>query len=99
LVIAAALALIKATVTDRRQAGKGRKRYSGRHQMRQLVQCAGRRLWLHIDLLADETTGKLIPRGKLSQSVLERAKAHLDNGDLRAAAVSPNHTPLNGMWL
>jgi len=43
--------------------------------------------WLHKELLADETTGKLIPKCKPSQSDLERAKNHLDNGDLMAAAV------------
>jgi energy-coupling factor transporter ATP-binding protein EcfA2 len=43
--------------------------------------------WLHRELLADETSGKLIPRGKLSQADLERAKAHLKDGDLMAAAV------------
>jgi hypothetical protein len=43
--------------------------------------------WLHRELLADETTGKLIPRTKPSQSDLKRAKTHLDNGDLMAAAV------------
>lgn len=43
--------------------------------------------WLHKELLADETTGKLIPRGKPSRSDLERARTHLGNGDLMAAAV------------
>lgn len=43
--------------------------------------------WLHKELLADETTGRLIPRGKSSQADLERARFHLNNGDLMAAAV------------
>lgn len=43
--------------------------------------------WLHTELLADETTGKLIPRQKPSQADLEQARRHLDNGDLMAAAV------------
>lgn len=43
--------------------------------------------WLHRELLADETTGKLIPKQKPSKSDLESAKAYLANGDLKAAAV------------
>ena len=43
--------------------------------------------WLHKELIADEDTGHLIPRQKPSQSDLERAKKHLGNGDLKAAAV------------
>jgi energy-coupling factor transporter ATP-binding protein EcfA2 len=43
--------------------------------------------WLHHELLADEDTGKLIPRQKPSESDLERARIHHKNGDLRAAAV------------
>lgn len=43
--------------------------------------------WLHRELLADESTGKLIPRQQSSQSDLARAKSHLANGDLMAAAV------------
>jgi len=43
--------------------------------------------WLHRELLADEETDKLIPRQKSSESDLERARAHLNNGDLMAAAV------------
>lgn len=43
--------------------------------------------WLHQELLADETTGKLIPRLKPSQSDLELAQIHLSNGDVMAAAV------------
>jgi energy-coupling factor transporter ATP-binding protein EcfA2 len=43
--------------------------------------------WLHKELIADETTGKLIPRPKASQFDLGRAKVHLDNGDLMAAGV------------
>jgi energy-coupling factor transporter ATP-binding protein EcfA2 len=43
--------------------------------------------WLHRELLADESTGKLLPRQKPSQSDLGIANKHLANGDLRAAAV------------
>lgn len=43
--------------------------------------------WLHKDLIADETSGKLIPRNKPSVSDLEKARTHLQNGDLPAAAV------------
>jgi energy-coupling factor transporter ATP-binding protein EcfA2 len=43
--------------------------------------------WLHRELLADETTGKLIPKEKPSRSDIENAKVHLANGDLKAAAV------------
>lgn len=43
--------------------------------------------WLHRELLADESSGKLIPRGKSSESDVERAKSHLKAGDLMAAAV------------
>jgi energy-coupling factor transporter ATP-binding protein EcfA2 len=43
--------------------------------------------WLHRELLADEQSGKLIPRQKPSQSDLQRAQTHLNNGDLMAAAV------------
>jgi hypothetical protein len=43
--------------------------------------------WLHYELLADEDTGKLIPRLESCESDLERAKAHLANRDLMAAAV------------
>src|SRR5439155_12598993 len=43
--------------------------------------------WLHWELIADEDTGHLIPRQRSSQSDLERAKEHLNNGDLKAAAV------------
>jgi len=43
--------------------------------------------WMHKELLADETTGKLIPTCKPSQSDLELAKSHLDHGELMAAAV------------
>lgn len=43
--------------------------------------------WLHKELLTDETTGKLIPKQKSSESDIERAKKHLGNGDLKAAAV------------
>jgi len=43
--------------------------------------------WLHRELLADEDTGTLIPKLKSSQKDLKIAKDHLDNGDLKAAAV------------
>lgn len=43
--------------------------------------------WLHKELLTDEGTGKLIPKCKPSQSDLQRAKTHLENGDLMASAV------------
>jgi len=43
--------------------------------------------WLHRELIADESTGRLIPRQKPSESELERARKHLANGDLQAAAV------------
>ena len=43
--------------------------------------------WLHRELLADETTGKLIPKQKPSVSDLQSAKKHLSDGDLQAAAV------------
>lgn len=43
--------------------------------------------WLHKELIADEDTGHLIPKQKSSESDLERAKLHLGNGDLKAAAV------------
>src|SRR5207245_1272605 len=44
--------------------------------------------WLHRELIADEITGRLIPRQKSSKSDLELAKVHLHNGDLQAAAVA-----------
>lgn len=43
--------------------------------------------WLHRELLADEDTGSLIPKLRASEADLARAKLHLDNGDLKAAAV------------
>lgn len=43
--------------------------------------------WLHSELIADEGTGHLIPRYKSSEDDIERAKKHLSNGDLKAAAV------------
>ncbi|MFP4351219.1 MAG: AAA family ATPase [Puniceicoccaceae bacterium] len=43
--------------------------------------------WIHKELLADEDTGVLIPRLCASESDLERARVHLRNGDLKAAAV------------
>jgi len=41
--------------------------------------------WLHYELLADESTGMLMPMGKPSKSDLDRAKAYLGSGDLKAA--------------
>ena len=43
--------------------------------------------WIHKELLADESSGKLIPKWRPCKSDIETAKAHLDNGDLKAAAV------------
>ena len=43
--------------------------------------------WVHHELLADESSGQLIPRLKPSKTDLDRAKDHLTNGDLRAAGV------------
>lgn len=43
--------------------------------------------WLHKELFADEDTGHLIPKLRAAQSDLERAKVHLTNNDLKAAAV------------
>lgn len=43
--------------------------------------------WLHRELLADETSGNLIPRLKSSSGDLETARKHLNEGDLKAAAV------------
>lgn len=43
--------------------------------------------WLHKELIADETTGKLIPRHRSFKSDLARAQLHLDNDDLKAAGV------------
>jgi energy-coupling factor transporter ATP-binding protein EcfA2 len=43
--------------------------------------------WLHKELLADEDTGRLVPKLRASESDLDRAKLHLGNGDLKAAAV------------
>jgi energy-coupling factor transporter ATP-binding protein EcfA2 len=43
--------------------------------------------WLQRELLADESTGVLIPRCRSSEDDIERAQLHLANGDLRAAAV------------
>jgi energy-coupling factor transporter ATP-binding protein EcfA2 len=43
--------------------------------------------WLHRELLADEDTGALLPKQRASESDLARAKVHLTNGDLKAAAV------------
>ena len=43
--------------------------------------------WLHRELLADESAGQLVPKLKASESDLGRAKTHLANGDMKAAAV------------
>lgn len=43
--------------------------------------------WLHCELLANEDTGHLVLKLKSSANDLERAKFHLANGDLKAAAV------------
>jgi hypothetical protein len=43
--------------------------------------------WLHEELLADEGSGRLVPRLKPAYTDLEIAKKHLANADLRAAAV------------
>ncbi len=43
--------------------------------------------WLHKELLAEESTGKLIPRLRSAEADLDRARRHLANGDLKAAAV------------
>ena len=43
--------------------------------------------WIHRELLANEDTGFLIPKLQASKDDLQRAKVHLDNGDLKAAAV------------
>jgi energy-coupling factor transporter ATP-binding protein EcfA2 len=43
--------------------------------------------WLHLDLIADDSSGKLIPRQKSSETDLVKARRHLAEGDLPAAAV------------
>lgn len=43
--------------------------------------------WLHHELIGDESTGHLIPKGKPRKEDLAIAKDHLDNRDLKAAAV------------
>ncbi|MDX6765595.1 MAG: AAA family ATPase [Candidatus Methylacidiphilales bacterium] len=43
--------------------------------------------WLHRELFADEDTGHLIPKLRAAESDLSRAKTHLANNDLKAAAV------------
>lgn len=43
--------------------------------------------WLHKELFADEDTGSLIPKLRAAEADLARAKVHLDNNDLKAAAV------------
>jgi len=43
--------------------------------------------WYHRELQADESTGMLVPRMKSSSSDLDRARMHLSQGDLKAAAV------------
>jgi hypothetical protein len=48
--------------------------------------------WMHSELIADESTGHLIPRQRPSEGDIERAKKHLVNGDLKAAAVYARST-------
>ena len=43
--------------------------------------------WMHRELIADHANGQLVPRIRGSVDDLRRAQDHLDNGDLRAAAV------------
>lgn len=43
--------------------------------------------WIHHELIGDESTGKLVPKGKPCQEDLAIAQSHLDNRDLKAAAV------------
>jgi energy-coupling factor transporter ATP-binding protein EcfA2 len=43
--------------------------------------------WYHRELKADESTGSLVPKLKPSKADVDMAKQHLDNGDLKAAAV------------
>lgn len=43
--------------------------------------------WIHHELIGDESTGQLVPKGKPCQEDLEIAKKHLANHDLKAAAV------------
>src|SRR6266404_3886273 len=43
--------------------------------------------WMHLELIADEGTGYLVPRQRSSEGDIVRAKKHLRNGDLKAAAV------------
>jgi energy-coupling factor transporter ATP-binding protein EcfA2 len=43
--------------------------------------------WMHLELIADEDTGHLVPRLRSSEGDIARAKEHLQNGDLKAAAV------------
>jgi hypothetical protein len=43
--------------------------------------------WVHHELLADEDTGRLVPRHKSAKTDVETADAHLKNHDVRAAAV------------
>jgi hypothetical protein len=43
--------------------------------------------WYHRELLADESTGSLVPKWKPSRSDVDVARQHLANGDLKAAAV------------
>jgi len=43
--------------------------------------------WIHRELIADESSGQLVPRLKASLEDIGRAKKHLADGDLRAAGV------------
>ncbi len=43
--------------------------------------------WIHQELIGDESTGHLVPKSKPCQEDLVIAQAHLNNQDLKAAAV------------
>lgn len=43
--------------------------------------------WIHHELIGDESTGHLVPKGKPCREDLSIAQSHLDNNDLKAAAV------------
>lgn len=43
--------------------------------------------WMHLELMADEEAGQLVPHQRPSREDIENAKKHLANGDLKAAAV------------
>ncbi len=43
--------------------------------------------WIHREMIADEAGGVLVPRIRPGKNDLACAQSHLDNGDLRAAAV------------